>query len=323
MARKLETKDFKFTIDKFDDEKGTFTGYASIFGIIDAYGDIVDKGAFKKTLKEKSATVPILWSHSILEPVGVAHLREDEIGLRIDKGELNLDVQRAKELRSLMKQGAVEGVSIGYQTIDAKPDKEQPSVRHLKEVKLWEISPCVFPANDEAQLEDVKTLELKPYPNFHSCRINEPNGEETRYSKNDRKHNGKFYDVIYQKKKDSSDWEEQAYRYPKDTWDVDEAQAHCKDHDGKFEAASGKSVTATLEEIAGWKTDCCTALDEKQQNLASLAIARLKALLTEPPQGTPGPEPPTDDDSKPENLHLLAELNSELKKLNATLEVRQ
>jgi len=158
MAKTLETKDFKFTLDKLDEEKGTFTGYASVFGVVDSYGDIVDKGAFKKTLKERKA-FPILWSHNIMEPLGIVQLSEDETGLRIDKGELNLDVQRAREIRSLMKQLAVEGISIGYQTIKDAVDKDTKA-RHLKEVKLWEISPCVFPACVEATVDEIKSEAL-------------------------------------------------------------------------------------------------------------------------------------------------------------------
>lgn len=87
-----------------------------------------------------------------------------------------------------------------------------------------------------------------PLPNFHSCRIATPNGEKTRYAKGERKHEGKSYDVIYQKKKGSDSWEEQAYRYPKGSWNADTASSHCKSHKGRFEAArsggddKGKSV---------------------------------------------------------------------------------
>lgn len=77
-----------------------------------------------------------------------------------------------------------------------------------------------------------------PYPREHSCRLKEPiKGARTRRVNGARKHKGKAYDVIYQKQKDG-DWEEQAYRYPKETWDADEARKHCKDHKGiRFEPA--------------------------------------------------------------------------------------
>ena len=32
--------------------KGTFSGYGAVFGNVDAYGDVIAKGAFKKTLRE-------------------------------------------------------------------------------------------------------------------------------------------------------------------------------------------------------------------------------------------------------------------------------
>ena len=138
--RMTKTKDFKFTMVDVDDEVGSFTGYASVWGVIDSYGDQVIKGAFKKTLKDnKGKGFPMLWSHNVMEPIGVIKGREDDHGLYVE-GQLNLDVARAKEIRSLMVQGAINGLSIGYQTIIEEMDKENET-RKLKEIKLWEISP--------------------------------------------------------------------------------------------------------------------------------------------------------------------------------------
>jgi len=79
---------------------------------------------------------------------------------------------------------------------------------------------------------------MKPYPNEHACRINEPGKyEKFRRKANARDHEGKKYDVIYGKVKGEDKWEEQAYRYPKGSWTADEARAHCKSHEGDFEAA--------------------------------------------------------------------------------------
>jgi HK97 family phage prohead protease len=154
--KKLLTKDFKFTVDNSDDEKGTFTGYASIFGAVDSYGDVVMPGAFKRTLKNKKQ-FPLLWSHNITEPIGILTGEEDEKGLRIE-GQLNLDVGRAVEVRSLMKQGAVDGLSIGYQVVKEGVDKET-NARQLKEINLWEVSICVFQACPDAVVDEVKTDE--------------------------------------------------------------------------------------------------------------------------------------------------------------------
>ncbi len=153
----METKDFKFTLAELDEKAGSFTGYASIWNDVDSYGDQVVKGAFKRTLKARKA-FPMLWSHSMMEPIGVIKGQEDEVGLAVE-GQLNLEVQRAREVRSLMVQmkeaGAPMGLSFGYQTITEEIDAVSKT-RRLKEIKLYEISPVVFPACDPARIAGVK-----------------------------------------------------------------------------------------------------------------------------------------------------------------------
>jgi HK97 family phage prohead protease len=157
-SRKTETKEFKFNLSELDEEKGTFKGYASIWNEIDSYGDQVVKGAFKKSLRE-SKKFPMLWSHKVDEPMGVIGGAEDDLGLLVE-GALNLEIQRARETRAMMIQakdaGIPMGLSIGYQTIVEEIDKST-SVRKLKEVKLWEISPVVFPACLGARIGEVKS----------------------------------------------------------------------------------------------------------------------------------------------------------------------
>lgn len=159
MKKQLDTKDlleFKFSMTDDSADKGVFSGYASVFGVVDSYGDVVVAGAFKKTLKDTNP-VPMLWNHSVDQPIGLIHLTEEERGLKAE-GHLNLDVARAQEIRSLMKQGAIKGLSIGYQTVREAFDKTA-NTRLLKEVKLWEVSPVVFPANTSATITDVKSAE--------------------------------------------------------------------------------------------------------------------------------------------------------------------
>jgi hypothetical protein len=114
------------------------------------------RGAFKKTLREKKQ-FPLLWSHNIDKPIGVISGVEDEKGLSV-MGKLNLDVQLAREIRSLMAQAAIKGLSIGFNVVKESIDKES-NVRQLKEISLWEISPCVFQACPEAEVIDVKSKE--------------------------------------------------------------------------------------------------------------------------------------------------------------------
>lgn len=148
-----EFKDFKFNLGKDDAEAGRFTGYASVFGVVDSYGDVVEEGAFKKTLKENDG-FPLLWSHDPAQPIGSITGAEDSKGLKV-VGELNLDLVSAQEKRSLMKQGVIKGMSIGYEAVKAPVED---GVRKLKEVRLWEISLVVFPANRKATVNQIKSV---------------------------------------------------------------------------------------------------------------------------------------------------------------------
>ena len=89
-----------------------------------------------------------------------------------------------------------------------------------------------------------------PYPNEHACRLNNPDKYSKMFRKNgERSHNGKSYDVIYGVKKDGKS-EEQAYRYPKSSWDEGAARSHCSSHNGSFEPAKkGTSSMTYLEEL--------------------------------------------------------------------------
>lgn len=155
MARKYIDRPFKI---KSLNSNGTFSGYASVFGELDSYRDIVIKGAFTKSIAqfaELDRKVPMLWQHRSAEPMGVyTKLEEDDHGLYVE-GEINMDTQRGREGHSLMKQGAISGLSIGYDTVMFKDDGVR-LVRELHEVNLWEISPVTFPAGDSARISQVK-----------------------------------------------------------------------------------------------------------------------------------------------------------------------
>lgn len=84
----------------------------------------------------------------------------------------------------------------------------------------------------------LETIETRPYPNEHACRLRDPaDFKPDSFRRTSRKHDGKTYDVISGKLKGKDSMTEQAYRYDKKTWTAESAKSHCKDHDGKFEAA--------------------------------------------------------------------------------------
>ena len=119
---------------------GVFAGYASLFGRRDGQGDIVMPGAFSDSLRKRSAAgVRMLFQHDPAEPVGTwLEIRETPRGLYV-LGRLDRNVQRGRELLSLLESGGIDGLSIGFRTVAAKTDRIIKA-RLLLNVDLWEIS---------------------------------------------------------------------------------------------------------------------------------------------------------------------------------------
>ncbi len=151
------------------DEDGTFSGYASLFGKEDLGHDVMMKGAFQKSLSKNGArAVRMLFQHDPDKPIGVWDIiREDEKGLYV-KGRLTLAVERAREVYALMKEGGLNGLSIGFKTVKGKRDSVRGQ-RLLYEVDLWEISVVTFPMLPKAQVDTVKSV-LKPNSQLPSLR---------------------------------------------------------------------------------------------------------------------------------------------------------
>lgn len=141
-------------------EEGTIEGYGSVFGAVDSYGEVVQPGAFKKSIRawaKSKKPIPMLWQHQSDMPIGVwPEFSEDETGLFL-RGKLNLETQRGREAWSDVKQGSVSGLSIGYFEVKADPwDFQREEPRKLYELDLREVSPVTFPALREAQIDAVK-----------------------------------------------------------------------------------------------------------------------------------------------------------------------
>ncbi|MCX7899247.1 MAG: HK97 family phage prohead protease [Methylocystis sp.] len=138
---------------------GLIEGYASLFGVIDDGGDMVMRGAFARSLKRRGAAgVKMLWQHKATEPIGVwTSIVEDARGLKAT-GRLDLCVARAREALSLMRKGAVDGLSIGFKTLRASREGAS-GVRKLFELDLWEISIVTFPMLTQARIGAVKRRE--------------------------------------------------------------------------------------------------------------------------------------------------------------------
>ena len=137
-------------------EDGLFSGYGSVFGVVDSYKEVVTQGAFSESLQGRMPA--LLWQHRSGEPIGVyTSVKEDNIGLHVE-GKLALKTARGAEAYELLKMGALNGLSIGYITREDSYDKVS-GVRTLKKVDLWEVSLVTFPANDASRISSVKGIE--------------------------------------------------------------------------------------------------------------------------------------------------------------------
>jgi uncharacterized protein len=143
------------------DADGTVEGYASLFGEIDQARDMVVRGAFADTLSTRNIRrIPMLFQHDPSEPVGIwLELREDHRGL-FARGRLIPEVTRGRELISLLRAGAIDGLSIGFRTSKARVDPKT-RIRRLLAVDLWEISIVTFPLLAGARVRAVKQATSK------------------------------------------------------------------------------------------------------------------------------------------------------------------
>lgn len=154
-----------------DAQPGVFSGYGAVFGNLDAYGDVIQKGAFKETLRDwrkEKRMPPMLVQHGgfgFTDRDGLAvgkwtSMDEDEKGLAVEGRLVNLDTEDGKKIYGLMKEGVLDGLSIGYRAkefvLGTKPDEPR---RILKKIGLVEVSLVQIPANGLSRVDAIKSAE--------------------------------------------------------------------------------------------------------------------------------------------------------------------
>ncbi len=146
--------------------EGEFTGYASVFGNKDAYGDVVQPGAFADTLAEweaKGDTIPVLYGHDMVDPFsnigGVVAAEEDERGLKVT-ARLDMDDAKARKVFGLLKARRLSQMSFAYDVLEGGPAKSQEHGDYysLDRLKLYEVSVVPIGANQETEILAVKHL---------------------------------------------------------------------------------------------------------------------------------------------------------------------
>jgi len=137
-------------------EGGVFEGYASLFGVPDLGKDVVSPGAFADSLARRGVGgIRLLFQHDPAAPLGRwLSIVEDSRGLRV-RGKLNLAVARAREVHALLREGAIDGLSIGFRVERARHERST-GLRRLEKLDLWEISIVTFPMLPGARVSGIK-----------------------------------------------------------------------------------------------------------------------------------------------------------------------
>lgn len=168
--RMIFPAEFKFTGPGGDADESFVEGYANIFGNLDHNGDLVRPGAFKKTIQERvsKGLVPFLDSHQwdAAHTIGtVVDAREDHKGLHF-RARLS-NAPSAQDVRQKMLEGHIKRLSIGFAPVRESYERAEDTgrdagaarksiVRHLHEVKLFEVSAVPIAANEEATITNIK-----------------------------------------------------------------------------------------------------------------------------------------------------------------------
>lgn len=155
----MEYKSLEFTEAEFKarPKEKSFEGYAATYGNRDLVGDVIHKSAFEKTVKERGPEgdnmIKILWDH--FDPFGMPKsFKDNDVGLFMQGKALNLST--TDDRMEMMSGGLYKHLSIGYQTVEDKVAWDEDGTRHLHEIKLYEVSVVMFPANEMAALVSVR-----------------------------------------------------------------------------------------------------------------------------------------------------------------------
>jgi HK97 family phage prohead protease len=162
--------------------QGKFTGYASVFNVVDSYGDVIAKGAFKDTLREweDRGKLPLMLlqhgggpfggSANDMLPIGKwTNMEENSKGLKVEGELFAMNTERGQYLIEGMKAGVLDGLSIGFRTRKAtQGTKPGEPIRTLTDVDLVEVSVVALPANPKARVSNVKAMALDEWRDFEA-----------------------------------------------------------------------------------------------------------------------------------------------------------
>jgi HK97 family phage prohead protease len=136
-----------------DTEKRSVAGYFAVFGNVDLDGDVIERGAFTKSIRERGPEgkqlIKYLLDHDKTKTIGkITKLSEDDKGLYFEAkiGTHTL----GDDFIEMLKSEIINQASIGFKTVKEQYDQVMKANR-IKEVMLYEGSSVQFlGANPEA-----------------------------------------------------------------------------------------------------------------------------------------------------------------------------
>lgn len=166
MTVKTKTVDIAVKADDPAGE-GQFTGYASVFGNKDSYGDVVLAGAFAESLASygpNGSGIPVYWRHRMDDPymlIGqTIEAKEDDRGLFVHV-QLDLSINNGAQTYKLLKAGLVKQMSFAYDVIEgAYVETEDDWYYELRKLAIHEVSVVPVGANQETEILAVKSAAL-------------------------------------------------------------------------------------------------------------------------------------------------------------------
>ena len=166
--RTLSILETQFT-HREEDGRKYIEGYFAVFGakywLWDSAYETIDPGAFD-LVRDKDIRALVNHDTTLVlgrTTVGTLTLRIDERGL-FGSIEINQADQDAVNLYERVKRGDVSQCSFGFEILSQSIESADgmPTVFHLQEVRLYEVSVCTFPAyEDTAVVARARKKELE------------------------------------------------------------------------------------------------------------------------------------------------------------------
>lgn len=164
--KRFDMTNYKQAASNTEVDGGTVKGYASTFDREpDSYGDVIARGAFAKSIErwaKGDKPVPLLYGHNTDDPIynigAVTLMKEDERGLYIE-AEFDAENEKAQYVRKLVKEGRLYQFSFAFDCTDwAEVELDDGrKANELRELEIYEVSLVQIPANQHAEVVDVKS----------------------------------------------------------------------------------------------------------------------------------------------------------------------